>query len=468
MREDFDLLIIGAGTAGMAAAITAGQAGARVLLLDSAPEWGGTLHVATGWLSGAGTVVQREHGIVDSPAAHLNDLTHISKGTIDQELTAKAVELMPAAFDWLMEHGFSLAPECPLYGFNHEPYSERRYYVGTDKARSILSVLDAQLKPLVDVGIVDFRAEHRVTALELKGDRVTGATLELDGRAQSVVARNTILATGGYNSNASLFRSISGRTLYARDSYPYAQGAGHAMVTAIGGRLRGAENFWSSFGSVLDSFDYPAPTLCRPEHRPEARAPWEITVNKRGERFVAEDNPSVDDREAALLEQPDQIRFIVFDEEILEHAPALIPGWTANDIRARCNTHPMFHSATTIVALADSMGVSASVLDATVDAYNASRIGTDPFGRTYRPLPVERAPYYAITVHATSVTSAAGITVDAELRVLDSDGNPIQSLYAAGENLGSGILQGQAFCGGMLATPALAFGMELGRELAAS
>lgn len=466
MNDEFDLLIVGAGTAGMAAAIAAGGAGARVLLLDAAPEWGGTLHVATGWLSGAGTAVQREHGITDSPNAHLQDLLRISKGTIDSELASKAVELMPAAFDWLMEHGFALTPESPLYGFNHEPYSERRYYVGTDKARSILAVLDAQLQPLVESGTVDFRPGHRARSLAYIDGRVVGADVEHGGTSTQFRAQNTILTSGGYNSNPELFRELSGRTLYARDAYPYSQGDGHEMALNIGGRLRGSENFWSSFGSVLDDFDYPSPTLCRPEHRPEVRPPWEISVNRRGERFVAEDDPSVDAREAALLAQPDQVRFIVFDESILFDSPALIPGWNDEDVRARCRTHPMFHSASTLDDLAEKMGVPGEALRATVTQYNARLDGDDPFGRVYRPRPIDTAPFYAITVHATSVTSAAGITVDDSLRVLDQNGEPIGSLYAAGENLGSGILQGQAFCGGMLATPALAFGFALGRELA--
>jgi len=126
----------------------------------------------------------------------------------------------------------------------------------------------------------------------------------------------------------------------------------------------------------------------------------------------------------------------------------------------------MFHSAGTLAELAEKMHVPVAGLEDTVRTYNENLGGTDPLGRTVRPLPLRAAPYYAITVHATSVTSAAGVTVDERLRVLGADGAPIGSLYAAGEILGSGILQGSAFCGGMLATPALAFGMALGEELA--
>lgn len=464
--EEFDLIIVGAGTSGMAAAIAAGSKGGRVLLLDAANSWGGTLHVASGWLSGAGTAVQRAHGITDTPEEHLADLLRISKGTIDETLAAKAVVSMPRAVDWLTEHGFELSPDSPMYGFNHEPYRKQRYYVGVNMARSVLAVLDRELLTLVEQGSVDFRPRHEVLELVREGDRIVGVTAGSSTGTSEFRGMSVVMATGGYNADPELFASLSGRTLYSRDAYPHSLGAGHRLGLSAGGFLRGAENFWCSFGSVLESFDYPSPTYCRPEHRPEVRQPWEITVNLAGERFVAEDNPSVDAREAALMIQPKQLRFIVFDDEILDAAPPIIPGWTADDIRTHCGAHPMFHTAPTIEALAEAMGVPPLGLRRTVEEFNQSRDGDDPWGRVHRPRAIGSAPFYAITVHGTSVTSAAGLAVDEHLRVLRADGGIFDGLYAVGELLGSGQLQGSAFCGGMLATPALAFGFELGSTLA--
>ena len=465
---DFDLIIVGAGTSGMAAAIAAARAGGRILLLDAAEKWGGTLHVATGWLSAAGTRLQRECGIDDSPNEHLQDLVRISKGTINQELAHKAVLLMPDTFDWLVENGFEVSPECPVHGANHEPYSKARYYVGANKGRSVLAVLERILRPMINSWQVDFRPAHEVISLIRQGDRVIGVRTSSSAGENEFRAPHVVLASGGYNSDPVEFERLSGRVLYARDSYPFATGAGHGLGVSAGGYLRGGENFWCSFGSVLDSFNYPSPTLCQPEHRPEVRKPWEISVNRRGERFVAEDNPSVDAREAALMEQPDQIRFIVFDEGILDSAPPLILGWSAADIRAHSNVHPMFNSAQSVAGLAQAVGVPSAVLEATVQAYNETLEGRDPLGRTHMPLPISQPQFYAITVHGTSVTSAAGLAVDEKLRVIREDGVPVDGLYAIGELLGSGILQGKAFCGGMLATPALAFGLELGATLAGS
>lgn len=125
----------------------------------------------------------------------------------------------------------------------------------------------------------------------------------------------------------------------------------------------------------------------------------------------------------------------------------------------------MFHMADSLGHLADAIRVPASALANTVEKYNEFT-NEDPFGRRHRPLRISKGPFYAITVHGISVTSTAGLAVDEELRVVRTDGSPIEGLYAMGELLGSGILQGQAFCGGMLATPALAFGLELGKKLA--
>jgi fumarate reductase flavoprotein subunit len=466
VSEEFDLIIIGAGTSGMAAAIAAGERGGYVALLDAAESWGGTLHVASGWLSGAGTTVQRERGITDTPEEHLEDLVRISKGTIDATLAAKAVVSMPRAVDWLVEHGYELSADSPMHGFNHEPYRKPRYYVGANMARSILTVLDRELRPLVETRRVDFRPRTDVVDLVMEGDRVVGVMASSPDGLSELRARSVVMATGGYNSDPELFASLSGRTLYARDSYPHALGAGHRLGLSAGGFLRGAENFWCSFGSVLESFDYPSPTYCRPEHRPEVRQPWEITVNLHGERFVAEDDPSVDAREAALMAQPEQRRFTMFDEEILESAPPMIAGWTADDIRRHSGEHPMFHSADSVEALAEAMGVPPQALRGTVEEFNRSRDGADPWGRVHRPRPISRGPFYAIAIHGTSVTSAAGLAVDEHLRVLREDGEIVKGLYAVGELLGSGQLQGSAFCGGMLATPALAFGFELGATLA--
>ena len=90
--NEYDFIIVGAGTAGLPAAIFASKRGARVLLLDAAGDIGGTLHLSTGQMSAAGTRLQASLGIVDTPQLHYDDVMRISRNTADPILTRIAVD----------------------------------------------------------------------------------------------------------------------------------------------------------------------------------------------------------------------------------------------------------------------------------------------------------------------------------------------------------------------------------------
>jgi fumarate reductase flavoprotein subunit len=91
--------------------------------------------------------------------------------------------------------------------------------------------------------------------------------------------------------------------------------------------------------------------------------------------------------------------------------------------------------------------------------------GGDAFGREHLPKPIEKGPFYAITHLGHSATSAVGIVVDGDMRVLRGNGQPVPNLYATGEVLGSGALLGNAFVPGMMLTPSLSIGRRLGMTL---
>ena len=107
----YDVIIVGAGTAGIPVAIFAARRGGRVLLLDAAPRIGGTLFLSTGQMSAAGTQLQQAKGIEDSAELHFDDVMRISQNTADAELVRLAVNEAAPTFDWLMEGGFEPFPE---------------------------------------------------------------------------------------------------------------------------------------------------------------------------------------------------------------------------------------------------------------------------------------------------------------------------------------------------------------------
>ena len=113
MNERFDLVVVGAGTAGMPAAMEAATRGLKVALVEKSDRVGGTLHYSSGQMSGAGTRLQRARGIHDTPDLHFEDVMRISRGTADRGLVRRAVELGGETIDWLMDHGFEMHPACP-------------------------------------------------------------------------------------------------------------------------------------------------------------------------------------------------------------------------------------------------------------------------------------------------------------------------------------------------------------------
>ena len=135
--SSFDLIVIGAGTAGLPAAIFAAERGASILLLDAAPEIGGTLHLSSGQMSAAGTRLQKKKGIEDSPALHLNDIMRISKGTADPMLAGLAVNNAADTLDWLEDIGFAPLPAHPVKGLGNIVAAATRSTAGQELGSEI-------------------------------------------------------------------------------------------------------------------------------------------------------------------------------------------------------------------------------------------------------------------------------------------------------------------------------------------
>ncbi|MGA0020434.1 MAG: FAD-dependent oxidoreductase [Steroidobacteraceae bacterium] len=391
----YDLVIVGAGTAGLPAAIFAAQRGAKVILLEAAGQIGGTLHLSTGQMSAAGTRLQRAKGIKDTPDMHYDDVMRISRGTADPVLTRLAVDAAAETFDWLMDRGFAPLDEHPILGLGHEPYSERRYYWGAEGGRTILATLRRDFDPLVTSGKVDLLLQTPVTAL-LTNDAgaVEGVRIQSADRERIVRGRHVLLTCGGYASNTEMFERLSGYRDYADTAYPYSMGAGLELGVSVGGFLRGRENYLCNFGSILTDSGFPGKFLGRFTVVPQRRQPWEVFVNAYGERFIREDEPSFDKREHALLKQPDIRYWIVFDEQIFATAPPGVGGWSREQMREAFGVHSWFQKADSLQALAEASGIDPQGLIRTIEAYNAGvSSGADPWGREHKPFPIVKPPF---------------------------------------------------------------------------
>ena len=161
----WDVIVVGAGTAGMPLAIFASRRGARVLLIDAASRIGGTLWLSSGQMSAAGTRLQQSLGIEDSPQEHYDDVMRISRGTANPEILRLAVQNAARAADWLMDHGFEIRPGHPVLSGGHDPYSKRRYFWGMRGGLSVLDILERQLQQEIECGNVTLLLDTEVTAL---------------------------------------------------------------------------------------------------------------------------------------------------------------------------------------------------------------------------------------------------------------------------------------------------------------
>lgn len=472
-RGEYDLIVVGGGNAGLPTAIFAAQRGARVLVVEAGGAVGGTLFMSSGQMSAAGTLLQAARGIEDSAQAHYDEIIRISKGTANPEIMGLAVFNAAAAFDWLMQCGFEVRDGHPMISTNHEPYSRPRIVQGREGGLSILKVLNKQLAPHVASGQVTLLTSHEV--VELVHDRA-GATTGVvvkgpDGRTTRQKARRVVLASGGYTANPAMFKQYEGVKTYSRATYPWSKGIGIELGLAAGGYVRGGEHHTPLFGAILADDNVPTSIRALLRHFPPLRPPYEIFVDGTGARFLREDIPSHDAYEQAVSTLPDQRCWVVYDDAIRRAAPPLIRGAGFSSFgpeveeRAFSESQPMFFRADDLGMLATKAGIEPRGLIETVAAYNRGRTeGRDALGREHMPLPIEAGPFYAVQLSTWNLISFAGLSVDSRLRVIRADGSPIPNLYAAGEVLGMGQVNGKSMPGGTAVMAALTFGRLLGRE----
>ena len=472
----YDILIVGAGTAGMSCAITAAQRGLKVGVVEKSDHVGGAMHWSGGHMSAGGTRLQEEKGIEDSVEKHLADIYRINGKSGDLSLIELAVHEAPKTIEWLDELGMEWAPECPRIIYGHVAYDTARTVYGPEKAISIYKVLLPKWDEEVAKGNIECHFENTFVGLD-KSEQRFDTVICLTANGPCTYATNNIVITsGGYGSNPAYFQQKHPGIPLVSSSYPTATADGHVILEKHGGQFRFGEFHLPSLGGMEEEagsgrvdFNKNWAMVLTSVYR----QPRDIYVNAYGKRFISEDEVSPETRELATMQQPDWCFWVVFDETALNspdengnHNPIMI-GRSVEEMKEEATRSNALCMANTIEELANKTGLPFDNLNQTICDYN-SMVDTkeDPdFGRRYLEDPIKTAPFYALKVHASVLVTFGGIKVNKELQVLDSDGEPMPGIYAAGEVLGLGATSGSSFCSGMAITPALGFGRILGRTL---
>ncbi len=407
-----DVLVAGAGAAGLVAALAAAERGARVLLLDSGQP--STFATSGGLFSAPGTRWQREAGIEDSPDLFIQDVRAKNGDTVPDLLLRTVAEGAAATAEFI---DGPAGVKLHLHTTTNWPgHAVKRLHATAGESGAEFNTLlrDA----LGRFSTITFEDGAEVTAL-LPG--ITGATYTRDGTTHHAEAGATILATGGYGGAPDLL---------ARFAPParHAVHAGGAGSTGFGVRVA------AELGAEMQCMDayqgqpHVSPHLIgtvRPRYGASLPALGSVMVNREGRRFCAEDmGPS--EMTGVLLSQPGGRAVEIWDEHAQQAAQAGGPFRRAVELGA-------MRRFDTVAAMAVHFGLPESVLAETLAQAVACAKGeaTDPFGRRNWKAPIA-APFYAAEITGALAHTQGGARVDQAARVLRPDGTAIPRLYAAG------------------------------------
>ncbi len=464
--KNYDVIIVGAGTAGTPAALEAAARGLSVALIEAADEIGGTLHLSTASISAAGTSIQARNGIADSADAHFADYQRINHGTGHPGLVRSWIDEAAETIEWLISMGWSANGDTAVLAPEHDLYTIARTYRSNGLGLGVIDIFRNALEEAIAKGDkIDIRTGTRFTALTFVDGAVRGIRAICDGEELEFAAKAVILATGGFTGSAEKWQEFHGLNPL-RYGLPTVVGDGIDAVRAAGGTTWFDDFCLPAFGGTRDIGGPPSAWI-HSLMLPALRQPWEIYVNLAGERFMAEDEPQIFKRELAIRSQPEWGFWVVYDDGIRNASPPFLKLDSAVQDEKFSGNDPDFVRADTIDQLAREMDVPVAALSQSIALYNQGQaVGSDMLGRTHMPMPIAQGPFYAVRHFGFTISSYPGIRVNEDLAVVRGDDTPIEGLYAVGEAIGIGFL-GLGFLSGSIVSSAITFGRRIGRSVLA-
>ena len=492
VTKEADVVIVGAGGAGMTAAMTASDAGKSVIILESQAMVGGNSVRSTGGMNAAKTVYQDENefgegagvekmlksaadnyadnefitslaatvaqqwadyqanpvGYFDSVELMELDTMVGGKGINNPELVKTLVEGTAPAIDWLDENGMSLHNVAAFGGA-----SVKRIHRPVNEEGKVVSV-GAYLVPLMEKACQDRGVEFILnttadTILTDESGKAVGVSgTDKDGNTVTVNAKAVVLATGGFGANLDMVASYKPELKgFMTTNAPGIQGQGIAMATAIGAATVDMDQI-----QIHPTVEANTAALITEGLRGDGA----ILVNANGERFT--DEVSTRDKvSAAEIAQPGSFSWLIVDQAMAD-ASNVIQGYITKGYTKQGATYE---------ELAKEIEVDPAAFAATMEKWNGCvEAKTDAdFGRTSFANPLNTAPYYAIKVSAGVHHTMGGVVINSSTEVLKEDGSVIPGLFAAGEVTGG--VHGANRLGGTAVADFVVFGRIAGASAAA-
>jgi tricarballylate dehydrogenase len=453
----WDVIVVGGGNAGLCAAIEAAEAGARVLILDSAPKayrGGNSRHTRNfrcmhrGPLSVLTGAYEKDE--------YFDDLIRVTKGKTDETLARMTIAASEECLPWMEAHGVafqkSLSGTLSLSRTN-------AFFLGGGKA-----LVNAYYNTAEDLGVTT-RYEAEVTHIVVEDGAFTGLDALIDGTPSRIEGRAVVIASGGFQADLDWLADAwgsSARNFLIRGT-PYNRG-----VVLRDMLDQGAESVGDPTQCHAVAIDGRSPKFDGGIVTRLDCVPFSIVVNKDGDRFYDEGEDVWPKRYAIwgrlVAGQPEQVAFSVIDAKSIDKfMPSVYPPETAN----------------TIDGLAQKLGISGTKLRETVDAFNAAcrpgnfmpteldGLATDGLTppKTNWARPITDPPFYGYSLRPGVTFTYLGLKVDETARV-SGPGGPLANVWAAGEIMAGSIL-GEGYLAGFGMTIGTVFGRIAGQEAAA-
>lgn len=453
-----DIVVIGGGNAALCAAITAAEAGARVLILEGAPKTyrgGNSRHTRNFRCMHDGPLGPLVESY--SEEEYLADLMKVTGGKTDEGLARLAIRTSEECLPWMEAHGVRFQPS--LSG-TLSLARTNAFFLGGGK-----SLVNAYYRTAEALG-VQVEYEAKVTHLELNEDRIDFLDYTQGGKSHRLAPKSVVVASGGFQADIDWLARAWGpaaKNFLIRGT-PYNRGVVLADLLE-----QGIEQVGDPTQCHAVAIDGRAPKFDGGIVTRLDCVPFSIVVNKDGQRFYDEGEDVWPKRYAIwgrlVAAQPDQVGYVIIDAKSLNlFMPSVFPPIKAD----------------TLEELAEMMGLPADALLQTISDFNAacgdasnfhpteldgvSTQGLTP-PKTNWARAITEPPFYGYSLRTGVTFTYLGLKVDE--RAQCSIGNrPVSNLWAAGETMAGSIL-GQGYLAGFGMTIGTVFGRIAGREAAA-
>ena len=493
IEETVDVVVVGAGGAGMTAAITATDAGKKVIVVESQPIAGGNSVRSTGGMNAAKTPYQNKNefkeaagvektlataaekfadnatitalaatvkeqwdayqanpqGYFDSVELMELDTLIGGKGKNNPELVKTLAENSAAAIEWLASIGAEVKNVGAFGGASvkriHRPVN----------ADGKVTAVGAYIVPILEKNLQDrnvqFLFDTTANEIIMKDGKAVGIKATgKDGHKVTINAKSVVIATGGFGANAEMVEKYKPELKgFATTNAEGAQGQGIEMATAVGAATVDMDQI-QIHPTVHIEEDGNAHLITE-----GLRGDGAILVNAEGKRFY--DEVSTRDKvSAAIIAQPDKSAWLVVDQSMVDKS-AVIAGYIKSGYTV---------TGATYEELAKAMGVDEATFVSTMNTWNqAVEAKSDAeFNRTSFANPLTAAPYYAIKITPAVHHTMGGIVINPKAEVLNEKGEVISGLFAAGEVTGG--VHGANRLGGNAVADFVVFGRISGQSAA--